>query len=91
MPRKLSLPLTTAKHKYAILANAVASNLQMSKIDDSEEFKKSGIRLKTARVSASGIPEEAMSFQNIDWIELFENGNGRILSYTNSLQAVFFS
>ena len=46
----------------------------MSKIDDSEEFKKSGIRLKTARVNASGIPEEAMSFQNIDWIELFENG-----------------
>ena len=70
----LSLPLTTAKHKYAILANAIASNLQMSKIDDSEEFKKSGIRLKTARVNASGIPEEAMSFQNIDWIELFENG-----------------
>ena len=70
----LSLPLTTAKHKYAILANAIASNLQMSKIDDSEEFKKSGIRLKTARVSVSGIPEEAMSFQNIDWIELYENG-----------------
>lgn len=70
----LSLPLTTAKHKYAILANAIASNLQMSKIDDSEEFKKSGIRLKTARVSVSGIPEEAMSFQNIDWIELYQNG-----------------
>lgn len=70
----LSLPLTTAKHKYAILANAIASNLQMSKIDDSEEFKKSGIRLKTARVNVSGIPEEAMSFQNIDWIELYENG-----------------
>ena len=38
----LSLPLTTAKHKYAILANAIASNLQMSKIDDSEEFKNVG-------------------------------------------------
>ena len=35
--------------------------------------KMSGIRLKTARVSVSGIPEEAMSFQNIDWIELYEN------------------
>ena len=71
---QLNLQRTTAKHKYALLANAIASNTIISNTDTAEEFLKSGIRLKTIRVSAAGVPKEAMSFKNIDFEELYTNG-----------------
>lgn len=58
---------STAKQKYSIAANSIISK-NIKNIDDSEEFQKSGIRLKTVRVSETGMPEESMSFKNIDYI-----------------------
>lgn len=45
----------------------------MTTIDESEEFQKSGIRLKTVRVKHSGTIEQSMSFENIDYTEIYEN------------------
>lgn len=70
----LGVQPTTAKHKYALLANAIASAGTMSDTEKAEEFIKSGIRLKTVRISTSGSPKEAMSFKNIDFEELYNNG-----------------
>ena len=69
---QLSLNQSTAKHKYSIVANAIA-NSNMTTIDESEEFQKSGIRLKTVRVKHSGTIEQSMSFENIDYTEIYEN------------------
>jgi len=62
-----------SKSKYADVASLIASNLQSKRLSTTEEFKKSGIILKTVRLSSSGMPKESMSFKNIDYMEVFEN------------------
>lgn len=62
-----------SKSKYADVANLIASSGQSKKISRSEEFNKSGIILKTLRLSANGNPEECMSFKNIDYEEVYRN------------------
>lgn len=62
-----------SKSKYADVAGLIASNSKSKRIADSEEFVKSGIMMKTVRLSANGMPEESMSFKNIDYQEVFDN------------------
>jgi len=65
---------TKAKSKYALIANAILT-MQGQRGDDvtkSEEFKKSGIRIKTIRLQKSGRPKEAMSFENINYFDIIQ-------------------
>ena len=42
-------------------------------IERSDEFKKSGLRLKTIPTYKTGIVKESMSYENIDYVEIYEN------------------
>ena len=71
----LSLKESGAKHKYALVANAIISpRNSIIDADKYEELKKSGITMKTVRVNYNGVVKESMSFENIDYVEVFENG-----------------
>lgn len=63
------------KNKYAMIANSVASNGKYSNINRSEEFLKAGLTMKTIRIEYNGAIKEAMSFENIDYIEIAECDN----------------
>lgn len=72
--RIFGLEETTAKSKYALIANAILT-MQGERGDDvtkSDEFKKSGIRIKTIRLQRSGRPKEAMSFENINYFDILQ-------------------
>ena len=58
------------KSKYAMIANAIAASVKCANVNRSEEFLKAGLTMKTIRVQANGIIKEAMSFENIDYIEV---------------------
>lgn len=60
------------KNKFAMIANAIAASEKCANVNQSEEFKKAGLNMKTIRVQANGIVKEAMSFENIDYIEVAE-------------------
>ena len=60
------------KNKFSIVANAIAATAKCANVNRSEEFLKAGLTMKTIRVQASGIIKEAMSFENIDYIEVAE-------------------
>ncbi len=62
-----------AKSKYADVSALIASNGKSKRLNNSEEFIKSGITMKTIRLRANGSPKEAMSFTNIDYNEIYEN------------------
>ena len=63
------------KNKYAMIANSIASNGKYSNINRSEEFLKAGLTMKTIRIEHNGVIKEAMSFENIDYIEIAECDN----------------
>lgn len=63
------------KNKFSIIANAIASSEKCSNVNRSEEFVKAGLTMKTIRVQANGIIREAMSFENIDYMEIAECDN----------------
>lgn len=63
------------KNKFSIIANAIASSSTCSNVNRSEEFLKAGITMKTIRIQANGKIKEAMSFENIDYIEIAECDN----------------
>jgi len=65
---------TNAKSKYALIANAILTMQGQCGHDvtKSDEFKKSGIRIKTIRLQKSGRPKEAMSFENINYFEILQ-------------------
>ena len=58
------------KNKFAMIANAIASSDKCSNINRSEEFLKAGLTMKTIRVQYNGSIKEAMSFENIDYLEV---------------------
>ncbi len=60
------------KNKFALIANAIAASDKCSNVNRSEEFLKAGLTMKTIRVQANGRIKEAMSFENIDYIEVAE-------------------
>lgn len=63
------------KNKYAMIANAVAASDKCSNINRSEEFVKAGLTMKTIRIQHNGCIREAMSFENIDYLEVAECEN----------------
>lgn len=63
------------KNTFAIIANAIAASKKCPNVNRSEEFLKAGLTMKTIRVQANGIIKEAMSFENIDYIEVAECEN----------------
>lgn len=69
---KLGLSPTMAKSKYFVIANAIASNKKIGNINQSEEFVKSGLTLKTIRIKRNGVIKESMSFENIDYQEIYD-------------------
>jgi len=60
------------KNKFAMVANAIASSEKCANVNRSEEFLKAGLTMKTIRIQSNGNIKEAMSFENIDYIEVAE-------------------
>jgi len=58
------------KNKFSIISSIIASNGTSTNINRTEEFTKAGMTMKTIRVEANGIIKEAMSFENIDYVEI---------------------
>lgn len=69
---KLGINPITAKSKYFVIANAIASNKKIVNINTSEEFVKSGLTMKTIRINRNGNIKESMSFENIDYQEVYD-------------------
>lgn len=63
------------KNKFAIIANAIVATEKCSNVNRSEEFIKAGLTMKTIRVQHNGNIKEAMSFENIDYMEVAECDN----------------
>lgn len=74
--KELDLDLSNnPKNKFAIISNAIVSKNTCFNVNLSEEFKKAGLTMKTIRVRQNGTIKEAMSFENIDYIEIAECEN----------------
>lgn len=58
------------KNKFAMIANAIAATTKCTNVNRSEEFLKAGLTMKTIRIQANGLIKEAMSFENIDYMEV---------------------
>lgn len=71
--QKLGITPYQSKSKYADVAALIASDGVSKRLAKAEEFVKSGITMKTIRVDDSGMPEESMSFKNIDYCEVYDN------------------
>ena len=69
---KLGINPIKAKSKYFVIANAIASNKKIGNVNTSEEFVKSGLTLKTIRINKNGRIKESMSFENIDYQEVYD-------------------
>lgn len=63
------------KNKFSIIANALIGERRCFNVNRSEEFLKAGLTMKTIRVQANGNIKEAMSFENIDYLEVAECDN----------------
>lgn len=72
--RELGIEAYQSKSKYADVAGLIASDNVSKRLANADEFVKSGLTLKTIRVGANGMPEESMSFKNIDYCEVADNG-----------------
>lgn len=69
--KRLSIDISNnPKSKFAMIANHIASCGEASNVNRCEEFLKAGLTMKTIRVQASGRIKEAMSFENIDYLEV---------------------
>ena len=68
---KIGRRYDTAKHKYALIASRIVMG-QFKAANLSDEFKKAGLQLKTIRIEADGGINEAMSFENINYSEVYE-------------------
>ena len=63
------------KNKFAMLSNAIVNVKGHSNVNRTEEFLKAGMTMKTIRVQYNGTIKEAMSFENIDYLEVAECEN----------------
>ena len=70
--QKIGMKETHAKQRYAMASNGIITENKKRGNDanKSDEFIKSGIRLKTFRINKDNEPEEALSFENIDYLEI---------------------
>ena len=69
---KIDINPITAKSKYFVIANAIASKKKIGNVNLSEEFVKSGLTMKTIRINKNGGIKESMSFENIDYQEVYD-------------------
>ncbi len=70
--KMLGIKRSKSKSKYFILANEIAGKGAVSNVNRSEEFVKSGLMMKTIRIETSGNIKESMSFENIDYREVYD-------------------
>ena len=70
----LSRDESSSKSKYFDIANAIVSP-DVSNVNLSEEFQKAGLTMKTIRLEESGSIKQSMSFENIDYEEVYDNDN----------------
>lgn len=68
----LGIEPSMSKSKYFIVSNTIAGKGTVSNVNKSEEFEKSGLTMKTIRRKKTGTIKEAMSFENIDYQEVFD-------------------
>lgn len=61
----------TSKSKYALVASRIITGTSKN-VNQTEEFKKAGLQMKTIRVEQDGTIREAMSFENIDYKEVID-------------------
>ena len=59
------------KSRYAQSASAIITT-RVAHVNKSEEFRKSGIELKTIRITCKGRPKEALPFENINYCDVWE-------------------
>ena len=88
LAKELNLDLSNgSKSKFFQIANAIASEGKSSNINLSEEFRKAGMMMKTIRVQSNGRIKEAMSFENINYQEIYDND----IWYESRLYEIFTS
>jgi DNA mismatch repair protein MutH len=70
----LNIKDSVAKSKYFLVANEILTECHKrgEDVTKEEEFRKSGIVIKTIRLGKSGRPAEAMSFENINYFDILE-------------------
>lgn len=75
--KMIGMPETDAKQKYAMVSNAIITenNRRGKNAEESDEFIKSGIRLKTFRITKENKPKEALAFENIDYMGIVDEEN----------------
>lgn len=64
----------TSKDKYAHIADRIVTG-SFKRANLSEEFRKAGLQMKTIRIEEDGSINEAMSFENINYSEVYETEN----------------
>ena len=88
LSQELGLDLSKgSKSKFFQIANSIAGEGRSSNVNLSEEFQKAGLMMKTIRVQANGKIKEAMSFENINYQEIYDNDNW----YESRLYEIFTS
>lgn len=70
--KMLNMEPPNSKSKYFIIANSIAGKGIVGNVNKTEEFEKSGLTMKTIRVRKTGTIKESMSFENIDYQEIFD-------------------
>lgn len=68
----LGLEISKAKSKYFLISNRIVTD-KIGNVNQSEEFTKAGLTMKTIRVQSNGNLKESMSFENIDFNEVWDN------------------
>ncbi len=61
----------SSKHKYALLSSRLIDK-NVGNVNLTEEFKKAGLQLKSIRIEQDGSINESMSFENIDYQEVWD-------------------
>lgn len=68
----LHIDISYSKQKNFIIANKIAGKGKVQNVNQTEEFEKSGLTMKTIRIRKTGSIKESMSFENIDYQEVLE-------------------
>lgn len=89
LAKVLHAPITGAKSKYFLVANEILTECHQrgEDVTQTEEFRKSGIVIKTIRLNKNGRPAEAMSFENINYFDIIEEAEW----YESRLYDIFTS
>lgn len=72
--RALGLESSNSKSKYFNACSRIVTD-KIGNVNKSDEFIKSGLMMKTIRLFSDGGLKESMSFENIDFHEVWENND----------------